>query len=68
MVAQERELVEKEAEDEEELREVDQAIEEKESILTKLMETVKGFAVIKADYEKVPSFACCWTSFVMAHV
>jgi hypothetical protein len=55
MVAEEKELSEREAEGEEELREVDRVIGEKEAILDKLMDTVKGFSIIKHEYEKVVS-------------
>ena len=53
IVAQEKALVEREAEDEAEIVDVERVINEKEAILSKLMDTVKGFATIKAEYEKV---------------
>lgn len=53
MVAQEKELLERESEGEQELQEVDRAIGEKEEILSKLMDTVKGFSTMKVEYEKV---------------
>jgi hypothetical protein len=53
MVAQEKELGEVQEEGAEELLAVDRVIEEKERILGRLMETVRGFSVIKNEYEKV---------------
>ena len=55
MVAQEKALAEREAEDEAEMVDVERMITEKEAILGKLMDTVKGFATIKVEYEKVAS-------------
>ena len=57
MVAEEKnqkeQLTESEEKDAEALLEMDSAILEKESILVKLMDTVKGFGVIKRDYERL---------------
>lgn len=40
-------------EDEEELKAVDKLIAEKEEILTKLMENIKGYSALKAEFEKL---------------
>ena len=56
MVAQEKVLAEREAEDEAEIDDVERLINEKEAILSRLMDTVKGFSTIKTEYEKVAIF------------
>lgn len=59
MVAQEKALAEREAEDQAEIVDVDRLITEKEAILSRLMDTVKGFATIKTEYEKVDCHNTC---------
>ena len=53
MVLQEKDSLDTDEADAEELQKMDRTIDEKQGILNKLLDTVKGFAVIKAEYEKV---------------
>lgn len=53
IVSTEKEMLSKDAEKEQEICAVDKAIQEKEEILSKLMDTVKGYATMKSDFEKL---------------
>lgn len=53
MVTKEKDLSNFEADGETEVAEMEQQIEEKEKILSTLLETVKGYSAMKSDFEKL---------------